>query len=244
MDKFVTVTKPARGTSDPTTTTKHKSKPRNTFRYNPYEKDDRPRFTASKEKRRIEEIVAPLLKEAGGSKPSASAITKHLLGTLSDESNPITHSKSAQRAEHISSVATGHQRSDCRGSRQPYLSTRNQKLADQTAPKETNVLDNVRVYINGYLRDTTDIEMKRIVAQAGGQTLHTASGASHILTSHQLNAAKTHKLLTTKSKVKVHVVRPEWVTDSIAAGKRLSETKYSVIEDKTTNNLMSMFGRE
>jgi len=33
------------------------------------------------------------------------------------------------------------------------------------------VLDGVRVYINGYLSDTTDIEMKRIVTQAGGKIM-------------------------------------------------------------------------
>lgn len=35
-------------------------------------------------------ILAPLLK--GGATPSSSALTKHLLQTLPDESNPITHS--------------------------------------------------------------------------------------------------------------------------------------------------------
>lgn len=33
----------------------------------------------------------------------------------------------------------------------------------------------VRVYINGYLRDTTDIEMKRTVTLAGGQVLSVLS---------------------------------------------------------------------
>ena len=37
---------------------------------------------------------------------------------------------------------------------------------------KASVLKGVRVYINGYLRNTTDIEMKRIVALAGGQVLY------------------------------------------------------------------------
>jgi hypothetical protein len=51
------------------------------------------------------------------------------------------------------------------------LEERTRKLTDQReelAP-EAMVLDGVRVYINGYLSDTTDIEMKRIVTQAGGK---------------------------------------------------------------------------
>ena len=115
------------------------------------------------------------------------------------------------------------------------------------------------VYINGYLADTTDIEMKRIVTLAGGQILcatslfscvgspqlirlfrQTASGATHILTSQQLNGSKTHKLLTGKAKVKPHVVRPEWVTESIEAGKRLSERHYSVIKDTSVSSLVNL----
>ena len=35
----------------------------------------------------------------------------------------------------------------------------------------TSVLSNTRIYINGYLRGTTDIEMKRVITEAGGQVL-------------------------------------------------------------------------
>ncbi|OBZ70287.1 hypothetical protein A0H81_09888 [Grifola frondosa] len=80
--------------------------------------------------------------------------------------------------------------------------------------------------------------MKRIVTLAGGQVMHTASGATHILTSQQLSASKTHKLLTSKSKRITHVVRPEWIIDSIAAGKRLPERGYSVI----VNNIRRVYG--
>ena len=52
----------------------------------------------------------------------------------------------------------------------PYLEVRAKKLAEQLPQESTSqVLRNVRVYINGYLEDTTDIEMKRIVTLAGGQ---------------------------------------------------------------------------
>jgi hypothetical protein len=33
------------------------------------------------------------------------------------------------------------------------------------------IFRNVRVYINGFLDDTTDIEMKRIIIQYGGQVV-------------------------------------------------------------------------
>ena len=39
----------------------------------------------------------------------------------------------------------------------------------------------------------------------------------------------------------VHVVRPEWVTDSIAAGKRLPEREYEVVKNKSVAKITDMF---
>ncbi|KAM5540394.1 hypothetical protein V8D89_005852 [Ganoderma adspersum] len=245
MDRFVTVKKPTTapisGKQDPTNKTD-----RQKFRYNPYgvSRSNERKFEDWKDKKRTEKILAPLVKEAQAAaqqKPSSSALTKHLLNTLKDESNPITHSNIYERSDFICSAATGHQRGDGRGPRRSYLEVRRDKLSRQLPETSTEVLRNVRIYINGYLEDTTDIEMKRIVTIAGGQIMHTASGATHILTSQQLSGAKTHKFLTTKSKGVVQVVRPEWVTDSIKAGKRLSEREYTVIRDTNTCKITDMF---
>jgi len=216
--------KPTAGRAD------DKQKMRNQSRYKPYSK--------LKEK-----SLSP--SPMGSSKPTSATITKHLLNTLSDESNPITHSDIYERSDHVFSLASGHQRSERRsGVKTDYLEERTRKLTDQReelAP-EAMVLDGVRVYINGYLSDTTDIEMKRIVTQAGGKIVHGASGATHIITSHDsLNASATHKFLNTKPKNKVYVVKPEWVIESIKAGKRRPERGYSVIKDTTTQNLFDSF---
>ncbi|TBU32895.1 hypothetical protein BD311DRAFT_785510 [Dichomitus squalens] len=246
MDKFVTAKKPTtvrpNGKQEPANKTE-----RQKYRYNPYgvSRSNERKFEDWKDKKRTEKILAPLLKEgesAPQAKPSSRALTKHVLNTLKDESNPITHSNIYLRTDHICSAATGHQRSDGRGPRKSYMEVRRDKLAKQLPETSTEVLRNVRVYINGYLDNTTDIEMKRIVTLAGGQVMHTASGATHILTSQQLSGAKTHKLLTTKSKGIVHVVRPEWVTDSIDAGKRLSEKDYAVIKVTNSLKITDMFG--
>ncbi|KAI0638060.1 hypothetical protein C8Q77DRAFT_1089092 [Trametes polyzona] len=243
MDKFVTVKKPS---SVPQGKDEGSKTERQKFRYNPYgvNPSKERKFEDWKDRKKTEKILAPLRKDAQG-KTSSSALTKHLLNTLGDESNPITNSDIYQRSDHICSAATGHQRSDGRGPQQPYVKARTRKLLDQLPEKPTEgvqVLRNVRVYINGYLENTTDIEMKRVVTLAGGQVLYTASGATHILTSQQLSGSKTQKLLTSKSKNIVHVVRPEWVTDSIDAGKRLSEREYSVIKNTNIAKITDMFG--
>ena len=71
------------------------------------------------------------------------------------------------------SLATGHQVGDYPRDTRKYLEVRREKLQDQAraAPKQNSVLSGTRIYINGYLRGTTDIEMKRIVTGAGGQML-------------------------------------------------------------------------
>ena len=54
----------------------------------------------------------------------------------------------------------------------PATSSPSSMLEGDEPPKtEKLVMRGVRVYINGYLRDTTDIEMKRTVTLAGGQVL-------------------------------------------------------------------------
>lgn len=63
-----------------------------------------------------------------------------------------------------------------------YLEERGKKLSiqrhEETRNDEPQVLRNVRAYINGFLSDTTDIEMKRIVTRAGGQILYASSSFS------------------------------------------------------------------
>jgi hypothetical protein len=130
-----------------------------------------------------------------------------------------------------------------------YLSDRSKKLKEQLArPVDSKkILSGVKIWIDGYLDGTTDIAMKDTVKRAGGDILcvsamliglalndnvyfrPTASGATHILTSQQLSGSKTHKMLHGKCRAKAHVVRPEWVTDSIQSDKKLSEYKYRVL---------------
>jgi hypothetical protein len=55
-----------------------------------------------------------------------------------------------------------------------------------------------------------------------------APNATHIVTSQRLSGNKTQEMLTWKNKRKAYVVKPEWVRDCVAAGKRIGEGKYLV----------------
>ncbi|KAJ7094625.1 hypothetical protein B0H15DRAFT_969639 [Mycena belliarum] len=198
--------------------------------------------------------------------PSSAAVSKFLLSTLADESNPITHSDSGENATYVFSTATGHQVSEGKTNRRLYLEDRTKKINVQskeaTTPEQPQVLVNVKCYINGFLANTTDLEMKRIIVAAGGKVLYvfivlgslspateldrpTASRATHILTSQHLSGSKTHRILDAKSKSHVpHVVKPEWVMDSIAAGRKRPEREYAVIKNTGTKNLYDMMVRK
>jgi hypothetical protein len=52
---------------------------------------------------------------------------------------------------------------------------------------------------------------------------------------------ETNKYLKSKSRDRVWIVKPEWVFDSIAAGKKLKEWDYQVVKDHTTGTIESMF---
>jgi hypothetical protein len=76
--------------------------------------------------------------------------------------------------DHVNSTSTGHQRNETRG-RNVYLKQRSAKLNEQKRVTQDQVgkriLANVRVYVDGYLKDTTDIELKRLVTLAGGEVV-------------------------------------------------------------------------
>jgi hypothetical protein len=76
--------------------------------------------------------------------------------------------------DHVTSTSTGHQRNEMRG-RNTHLKHRSTKLNEQQRVTqeqvEKRILANVRVYVDGYLRDTTDIELKRLVTLAGGRVV-------------------------------------------------------------------------
>ncbi|KIM39324.1 hypothetical protein M413DRAFT_447262 [Hebeloma cylindrosporum] len=172
---------------------------------------------------------------------SSSSITNGLLTTLSDPHNPITHSNIAERSDYIVPFATGHQVSDGPRKQGSIMATRRSKLRDQqreSVASGAGILRNTRIYINGYLESTTDIEKKRIIVEAGGEIVLSPSRCTHIVTSRGLAGSKTQKILTKKSKV--YVVKPEWVLDSVAIGKRRSEQTYAIV--KHSNTLPNVLG--
>jgi len=257
MDKFLYRTKPggARGASNSNIGEK-----RQAFRFNPFappigaKTDKDRRREVAQSKARADKLLAPVRAAAVGTNkavthvslnapgPSSAPLQKplrnHILHTLTSEKNPITHSSAYERCEPTSSVATGHQRAEGRRS-QDYFKSRNSKLRDQAKERgqENQVFASCVVYINGYMKGTTDLEVKRVVGLGGGRLRYVAGGdTTHVITSMPLSGSKTHKHLNTNGR-KVHIVTPDWIMDSVRLEKRQPEWKYNIVENKVQGSL-------
>ncbi|KAJ3548470.1 hypothetical protein NMY22_g1255 [Coprinellus aureogranulatus] len=113
--------------------------------------------------------------------PSKASLAKILLESLGDETNPITHSDLADRSDKVLSTSTGHQMTEDTMSRKRYFKERSEALHNQQKPSAPSaaptagIFRNTRIYINGYLEGTTDIEIKRLVIEGGGKVLFAPS---------------------------------------------------------------------
>ncbi|TFK29367.1 hypothetical protein FA15DRAFT_632387 [Coprinopsis marcescibilis] len=168
---------------------------------------------------------------------SREVLNQVLLQTLGSKSNPITHSDIVERSDVVVSTSTGHQVSDGGNlARKQYFARRESKLRLQQAGSSSEIpqiFANLRIYINGYLEDTTDIEIKRLIAESGGKVVSTSSRCTHIVTSSGLSGSKSQKYLRAKSHIP-YIVKPAWVIESHGSGKRRSEAPYSVKVDRST----------
>ncbi|KZP00016.1 hypothetical protein CALVIDRAFT_552878 [Calocera viscosa TUFC12733] len=257
MDKYLFRTKPggARGAFNSNVGEK-----RQALRFNPFappigaKTDKERRREAAQGKARADKLLAPVRTAAvlpsnssasvslnapgPSSAPLQKPLRNHILNSLTSEKNPITHSSAYERSEPTSSVATGHQRAEGRRS-QMYFKSRNTKLRDQAKERgqENDVFRGCVVYVNGYMKGTTDLEVKRIVGLGGGRARYVAGGdTTHIVTSMPLSGSKTEKHLNSNGR-KVHIVTPEWILDSVRLSKRQPEWKYNIVESKVQGSL-------
>ncbi|XP_075056261.1 DNA repair protein REV1 isoform X2 [Mixophyes fleayi] len=113
-----------------------------------------------------------------------------------------------------------------------YMSAKVQKLDDQfrsDAPLQqqkdgtaSNIFNGVSIYVNGYTDPTAD-QLRHLMMLHGGQyhVYYSRSKTTHIITTNLPNS-KIKELKDEK------VVRPEWITDSIKAGRLLSYVPYQL----------------
>ncbi|KAF4087241.1 hypothetical protein AMELA_G00093360 [Ameiurus melas] len=118
------------------------------------------------------------------------------------------------------------------GGRGGYMAAKVTKLEEQfmrDAPREkekqgtsSSIFSGVAIYVNGYTEPSAD-ELRRLMMLHGGQF--------HVYYSH---SKTTHIIATNLPNFKIKelrgekVVRPEWITDSVKAGRQLSYLQYQL----------------
>ncbi|KAK3580894.1 hypothetical protein CHS0354_008176 [Potamilus streckersoni] len=110
-----------------------------------------------------------------------------------------------------------------------YMQAKRQKLQEQYKGEEvaSQIFKGVSIYVNGYTKPSSD-ELKRLIILHGGQYEH-----------YLFKTRVTHVIATNlpDSKVKEFqekkVVKPEWITDSVNAGRLLSYIPYKLFTDRS-----------
>ncbi|XP_038061911.1 DNA repair protein REV1-like [Patiria miniata] len=122
-----------------------------------------------------------------------------------------------------------------------YMNAKKQKLAEQFtedtprnieiagAATGSRIFDGVTIHVNGYTVPSSD-ELKRLMMLHGGMFHHyySKTKVSHIIAT-RLPYAKIKELRDEK------IVKPEWITDSIKAGKLLPDNPYQLYTNRTTS---------
>ncbi|XP_047671144.1 DNA repair protein REV1 isoform X2 [Tachysurus fulvidraco] len=129
-----------------------------------------------------------------------------------------------------------------------YMAAKVSKLEEQfmrDAPREkqklgtsSSIFNGVAIHVNGYTDPSAD-ELRRLMMLHGGQF--------HVYYSH---TKTTHIIATNLPNFKIQelrgekVVRPEWITDSIKAGRQLSYLQYQLYAKQKGLNFTSVCPRK
>ncbi|XP_069136665.1 DNA repair protein REV1-like [Argopecten irradians] len=108
-----------------------------------------------------------------------------------------------------------------------YMAAKMRKLEEQyqmdaePADSASNIFKGVAIHVNGYTKPSSD-ELKRLVVSRGGRYEHFLykTKVTHIIATNLTNSKIKDLMKNGK------VVRPEWITDSVNAGRLLSYSKY------------------
>ncbi|XP_067299768.1 DNA repair protein REV1 [Pseudorasbora parva] len=130
------------------------------------------------------------------------------------------------------------------GGRGGYMAAKISKLEEQFQKEKQKdgasscIFSGVAIYVNGYTVPSAD-ELRRLMMLHGGQfhLYYTRSKTTHIVATNLPNS-KIQELRGEK------VVRPEWVTDSIKAGRQLSYIQYQLYTKQKCLSFTSVCAQE
>ncbi|XP_062595150.1 DNA repair protein REV1-like [Saccostrea cucullata] len=116
-----------------------------------------------------------------------------------------------------------------------YMAAKKQKLTEQflgggtgMGAVKSNIFHGVVIHVDGYTKPSSD-ELKRIMYQNGGHYEHYLAKrrVTHIIATSLPNSK------ITKGLKHCRVIKPEWITESVAAGRLLSYIPYQLYTGQT-----------
>ncbi|XP_012232688.1 DNA repair protein Rev1 isoform X2 [Linepithema humile] len=119
-----------------------------------------------------------------------------------------------------------------------YMAAKKAKLEEQfrdTASKEfketSKLFEGIAIFVNGYTDPTSD-ELRRLMMMHGGVYHHYMRPK---ITTHIIASNLPHSKITLyrKSQNPIPICKPQWITDSIAAGKILNFQNYLLYSNST-----------
>ncbi|GMK54985.1 hypothetical protein CspeluHIS016_0200410 [Cutaneotrichosporon spelunceum] len=207
--------------------------------------------------------LRPKTKVSVSAHNSRARITERMLNTLSSSENPVTHSDAFSRTAHVHSLSSGHQQrngdrgfwanarnagisADGLSERATYWSVRTSKVEAQSREKTRNTLVGCTIAINGHTGPLSNLQLQNLITSNGGRFApHLHGGCTHVV-AERLAGGKTQKVIDGQggrgASRRAKIVKVQWVIDSVASGKRLSEAGYMVIADPTQKSLFTALG--
>jgi len=93
---------------------------------------------------------------------------------------------------------------------------------------------------SGYLGETiTALKLNKLINTNGGNTTPylRKNIVTHVICTN-LAGTKVQQILDLKKTSRIQIVKPEWILDSIAQGKKLSTSNYHVMDQKVHANTL------
>eukprot|EP00128_Syssomonas_multiformis_P019106 Colp12_sorted_trinity150504_noHs@14071 len=121
-----------------------------------------------------------------------------------------------------------------------YWDARKAKLKkQQDDPEQTSkIFEGCTVYFNGFMGELSQLHLGKMVLSNGGNvTPHLQLRTVTHMVCTRLSGKKIDESLK-KGKSSLRIVKPDWLIDSIKAGRRLKESEYLVVQNEVQPKLL------
>jgi hypothetical protein len=118
------------------------------------------------------------------------------------------------------------------------------QVEERVGPVKSNIFEGCTVWLTGRTAsaessELTDWSLLNMVTEHGGkfEAFANSSKVTHIVTRNLASGNKQWRSLLARKDRSVKIVTPEWISCSVAAGSRLPEDNFKILQESDTSNL-------